>query len=136
MEVNEWSASRSGHITPGERAPKHPLNGRLGGVQSLSGCFGEGTNVSHHSVLARPALRRNTIPTKGRFTLCVTLQFRHRSIFVLSEWSVFTLSVVFIHLPQQHKIGGLRLFPSYMQPTVTECILRYLLIIGTSVMIE
>jgi len=39
---------------------------------------------------------------------CVTLPFRHRSIFVLSEWSVFTLSVVFSHLPQQPIVGGQR----------------------------
>ena len=30
----------------------------------------------------------------GRFTLCGTFPLRHRSIFVPSEWSVFTLSVV------------------------------------------
>ena len=46
------------------------------------------------------------------------------------------LSVVFSHLREQHKIGSLRLFPSNMQPTATECIFRYLLIIRTSVMIE
>jgi hypothetical protein len=28
---------------------------------------------------------------------------------------VFTLSVVFSHLPEQHMIGGLRVFPSSMQ---------------------
>jgi len=40
-------------------------------------------------------------------TLCVTFPFRHRSIFVPSEWSVFTLYVVFSHLPEQQVIGGL-----------------------------
>jgi hypothetical protein len=31
---------------------------------------------------------------------------------VPSEWSVFTLSVVFSHLPEHHVTGGLRLFPT------------------------
>jgi hypothetical protein len=53
-----------------------------------------------------------------------------------SEWSVFKLSVVFSHLPEQHVIGDLRLFPSNMQSTATECIFRYLLIIRTLVIIE
>jgi len=61
--------------------------------------------------------------------------FCHRSIFVPIGWSVFTLSVVFIHLPEQHMTGGLRLFPSNMQPILTECIFSYL-IISTLVMIE
>ena len=65
--------------------------------------------------------------------LSVTFPFRHHYIIVPSEWSVFKLSVVFIHLPKQHVIGGLRLFPSNMQPTATDCIFRYLLIIRTSV---
>jgi len=56
-----------------------------------------------------------------------------RHVSVPSEWSVFVLSVVFIHLPQQHMIGDRRLFPSDVQPTATECIFCYLLIIGTSV---
>ena len=34
---------------------------------------------------------------------------------VPSECSVFTLSVVFSYLPEQHVVGGLRLFPSNMQ---------------------
>jgi len=53
-----------------------------------------------------------------------------------SEWSVFTLSFVFSHLPEQHIIGGLRLFPSNMQPTAMECIFCYLLNTRTSVMVE
>ena len=47
---------------------------------------------------------------KGRYTLWVTFPFRHRSVLVLSEWSVFTLPVVFSHLPEQHMIWDLRLF--------------------------
>ena len=39
-----------------------------------------------------------------------------RPVTVPSEWSVFTLSVVFSHLPEQQVIGGLRLFPSNMLP--------------------
>jgi hypothetical protein len=73
---------------------------------------------------------------KGRFTLCFTFPFRHRSVFVPSEWSLFTLSVVFRHLPEQHVIGSLPLIPSNMQPIATECIFRYLLIIRTYVIIE
>ena len=62
--------------------------------------------------------------------------FPHRSIFVPSEYSMFTMSVMFSHLPEQRVIGGLRLFPSNMQRTATECIFfRYLLIIRISVMI-
>jgi hypothetical protein len=37
-----------------------------------------------------------------------------RHVSVPSEWSVFTLSVVVSHLPEQHVTGGLRLFPSNM----------------------
>jgi hypothetical protein len=36
---------------------------------------------------------------------------RFRSISVPSDWSVFTLSVVFSYLPERHVIGGLRLSP-------------------------
>jgi len=39
-----------------------------------------------------------------------------RSIFVPSDWSVLTLSVVLSHLPEQHVTGALRLFQSNMQP--------------------
>jgi len=53
----------------------------------------------------------------------------------MSEWSTFTLSVVFRRFPEQHTIGGLRLFLSNMQPTAMECIFRYLTI-RTSVMTE
>jgi len=45
---------------------------------------------------------------KGWFTLCITFLFRHRSIFVASEWSAFTLSVMFSLLPEQNVILGLR----------------------------
>ena len=44
----------------------------------------------------------------GRFTLCVTFLFCHRTVFVPSEWSVFTLSVMFSHLPEQQVVGGLQ----------------------------
>ena len=56
------------------------------------------------------------LATKGWFTLCITFPFRHRSIFVPSDWSVFTLSVVFSHLPAEHVIEGQRLSPTNMQP--------------------
>ena len=48
--------------------------------------------------------------------LYVTFPFRHRPISVPSYGCVFTLSVVFSHLPERPVIGGLRLFPSNMQP--------------------
>ena len=38
-----------------------------------------------------------------------------RHVSVPSDWSVFALSVVFSHLPQQHVTGDLRLFPSNMK---------------------
>jgi hypothetical protein len=53
---------------------------------------------------------------KGQFTLCVTFPFRHRSIFVPSEWPVSTLFVVFSHVPEQHMIGGLRYFHQICSP--------------------
>jgi hypothetical protein len=34
----EWSASRPGHFTPGERAPRYLLDRRLDGPQSRYGC--------------------------------------------------------------------------------------------------
>jgi hypothetical protein len=37
----EWSASRSGRFTPRERAPRYPLDRRLGGPQNRSGRRGE-----------------------------------------------------------------------------------------------
>ena len=36
------------------------------------------------------------VSSSARFTLCITFPFRHRSIFVPSEWSLFTQSEVFI----------------------------------------
>jgi hypothetical protein len=55
-------------------------------------------------------------PPKGRFTLYVMFPFRHCPIFVLSDWSVFTQSIMFSHVPEQHMIGDLRLFPLNMRP--------------------
>jgi len=53
---------------------------------------------------------------------------RFRSVTVPSSFRqngfVFTLYVVFSHLTERHMIGGLRLFPSSMQPTATECVFR------------
>jgi hypothetical protein len=43
----EWSASRSDHFTPGERAPRYPLDRRLGGPQSRSGRRGEKEILDH-----------------------------------------------------------------------------------------
>jgi hypothetical protein len=37
----EWSASRQGRFTPQGKNPSHPLDRRLGGPQSRSGCGGE-----------------------------------------------------------------------------------------------
>jgi hypothetical protein len=33
----EWSVSRPGRFTPGKRAPRYPLESRLGGPQDRSG---------------------------------------------------------------------------------------------------
>ena len=96
--------------------------------------------IFEYIIYGKHTLQQHTVGVimwiNDRFTLCVTFPFRHRSIFVPSEWSVFTLSVVFSHLPEQSVVGGLRLFLSNMSPTATECIFRYLLIIRTSVTIE
>jgi hypothetical protein len=62
----------------------------------------------------RTDTRTNLI--KGQFTICVTFPFRHRSIFVPSEWSVSTLSVMFSHVPKQYMIGGLRYFLQICSP--------------------
>ena len=48
--------------------------------------------------------------------LYVTFPFRHRSISVPSDWTVFTLPDVFSYLPEQRVIGGPPLSLSYMQP--------------------
>jgi hypothetical protein len=37
----EWTASRSGHFTPGEIASGYPLDTRFGGPQSRSGHYRE-----------------------------------------------------------------------------------------------
>jgi hypothetical protein len=34
---DEWSATRPGRFTPGEKSPGYPLDRRLGGLQSCSG---------------------------------------------------------------------------------------------------
>lgn len=41
----EWSASCSGHCAPMGRRSCYPLNKRLGGSQSQSGCFGGEKNL-------------------------------------------------------------------------------------------
>jgi hypothetical protein len=41
LDAGDWTASRSGLITPGERAPRYPLDRKLGGPQSRSGQCGE-----------------------------------------------------------------------------------------------
>jgi hypothetical protein len=46
----------------------------------------------------------------------VMFPFCHHSIFILSEWSVFALSVIFSHLPEQHLIEGLCYFHQTCSP--------------------
>jgi hypothetical protein len=41
LDGSEWSASRPGRYTPGERALSYPLNMKLSGPQSQSGGGGE-----------------------------------------------------------------------------------------------
>jgi hypothetical protein len=50
----EWSASRPGCFTPGERAPLYPLDRRLGGPQSWSG--------RHEVKILAPTRTRNPTP--------------------------------------------------------------------------
>jgi len=41
LHGGQWSASCHGHFTINERSLKYPVNRRLGGSQTQSGCFGE-----------------------------------------------------------------------------------------------
>jgi hypothetical protein len=43
LDGGEWSTSRHGQLKPATER-RYPLNNRLDGIQSPSGCFGE-TNV-------------------------------------------------------------------------------------------
>jgi hypothetical protein len=44
LDGGEWSATLRGRFTPRERAPRTPLDIRLGGLQSQSGYRGEHRN--------------------------------------------------------------------------------------------
>jgi hypothetical protein len=44
LDGGEWSASRPGRFTPREMSPWYPLDRRLDGPQSRSGCGGEEKN--------------------------------------------------------------------------------------------
>jgi len=41
LHGGQWSASCHGHFTTNERSLKYPVNKRLDGSQTQSGCFGE-----------------------------------------------------------------------------------------------
>jgi hypothetical protein len=45
LDGGEWSASSPGRFTPKERAPRYPLDRRLGGPQSRYGRGGEEKNL-------------------------------------------------------------------------------------------
>jgi hypothetical protein len=55
----EWSASRFGRFTPGERTPWYPLDRRLGGPQSWSGRRGE-ENTLHPTGTRIPTPRSSS----------------------------------------------------------------------------
>ena len=75
-----------------------PLAGR---VCPISKCGQEDLMVAYAYLLS------NNQPLRPIYTM--------RHVSVPSEWSVFTLSVVVSHLPEQHVTGGLRLFPPNMK---------------------
>jgi hypothetical protein len=65
----KWSASRPYRFTPGERAPPHSLDRRLGGPQSRSGRYGE------EKILTLPGLELRPLavqPVGSRYTDCAT----------------------------------------------------------------
>jgi len=41
LHGGQWSASCHGYFTTNERSLKYPVNKKLGGSQTQSGCFGE-----------------------------------------------------------------------------------------------
>jgi hypothetical protein len=45
LEWCAWSASHPSNLTPGRKKPHFQFNRRLGGHQSLSGCFGKEKNL-------------------------------------------------------------------------------------------
>jgi hypothetical protein len=44
LDGGEWTVSRRGRFTPRAKSPRYPLDRRLGGPHSLSGCGGEEKN--------------------------------------------------------------------------------------------
>jgi hypothetical protein len=68
----EWSASRPCRLTPGGNSPQYPLDRRLGGPQSRSGCYKEEKNILpllgiELRILCRPPHSLNTKPTALSF---------------------------------------------------------------------
>ena len=71
LDSGEWSTSHLGRFTPGKEPP-YPVNRRLGGSWSLSGCYGEETKLSpppvfhltHFCAFAARVLSVFRIPTR------------------------------------------------------------------------
>jgi hypothetical protein len=68
LDIGEWSASRTGRFTTGEDS-RYPLDGRLGGPQNRSGCYGEEKNIApagNSTPTVQPVARRycTCIPTE------------------------------------------------------------------------
>jgi hypothetical protein len=55
LDAGKWSASRPDRFTPGERAPRHPLDRRLSWPQSRSGRCGEEKNLLPTGIELRPS---------------------------------------------------------------------------------
>jgi hypothetical protein len=63
----EWSASRPSRFTPGERAPRYPLDRRLGGPQSRSARRG-GENILDRTGTRTPTTYLVVQPVTSRYT--------------------------------------------------------------------
>jgi hypothetical protein len=94
-------------------------NGSQTHSKPLAAPHGRGTAWARHAMCESALTVTFRVRADSHYTS------RMRSVTVPSERSVFTLSFVFSHLPQQHMMGGLRLFPSDIQPIATEFIFRY-----------
>jgi hypothetical protein len=64
LDGGEWSASRRGRFTPQGKSPWCPLDGRLGGPQSLCGRGGEEKNSQPLPELEPPIIQ----PVAQRYT--------------------------------------------------------------------
>jgi hypothetical protein len=63
LNGGEWSASGFGRLTPGEIAPRYPLDRRLGGPNSRSERYGEGKNLAlHFTIWFQMSVRLSATP--------------------------------------------------------------------------